>query len=135
MTLLSPDGNGKSGQMGDLFGLRPPISSGSDLILLCSQICSDANLPVPMDSQLVNCKSSLACTLKQMLCFGARAVRVSQNFNKNQFYFLHNVQRSRSKEVTMLRCYRRGENAFWAKIRKKIKIFKPFELDPPLPVF
>ena len=28
-----------------------------------------------------------------------------------------------------LLCYR--ENAFWANIRKKIKFFKPFGLDPP----
>ena len=30
-----------------------------------------------------------------------------------------------------LLCYR--ENAFWANIRKKIKFFKPFGLDPPPP--
>ena len=49
--------------------------------------------------------------------------RVSQKINKNQSYCIYNMQRSRSKI--------NRKNAFWAKIRKKIKFFKPFGLDPP----
>ena len=64
-----------------------------------------------MNGQLVNCKSSLTY---KCCVFGARAIRVSQKFNKNQFYCLHNVQRSRRniKEVTMLlqECIFKGQN-------------------------